>query len=413
MLDPFIIGFIIVFVLIILLANVIRLRSRTMYESNQVFGIPVFEVRGRGEPRKSGGSRESSDSRRIGESDNSRIHHHALGTSLNKYVRTLRQSDSVGTHELNQSAYTGGSEIKNFISTDTDSIMRRAFNATKTKNEHRQAGKKWDEFKTWDDMRKDASATKDYFDQRAAVLNHPNLDWSEVLAVMNPKLKENREYIGVAVLKPDGKTLAVKSYEASTTTTDDEKSDLAFAGVPSDLVMKYSNMPGLILFHTHPEDIRANPMPSSHDLSTAIYLGATSRFAACAVISRYGVLMHGLDWDAYKAINAANDWNLAALNLSHDVVVAHEAIRSWSKHTIADQLKFYARHRMLMFVFPSPEMVSDMRSVLWSWDLESPIDSDIILDHGNDIAEHLNNRGKNKTQSKSAAFASNINVAFD
>jgi hypothetical protein len=263
--------------------------------------------------------------------------------------------------------------------------------------DNNETNKPWYEFKSWDDLNKNKAAKMQYFTDRAAVINNPNLDWSNVLAVMLPKLKENKEYIGIVNLEKDGKTLKLLEYEASPIKIGDHFSETTFASIPSELVIKYESKPGLIIFHTHPSDIRGSPLPSSHDLSTAIYLGAKSKFAASAVISRYGVLMYGIDWPVYKAINNAKNWKLAALNYGHDVVAAHEAIRSWSHHTLDDYLKFYPRHRLFIFSYPSPEMVGDMRKDTYLGKLESPIDHSLINSRSDDIA-----RLKSKSQKKTS-----------
>lgn len=248
--------------------------------------------------------------------------------------------------------------------------------------------KPWQEFKSWEDLHKNKAAKMQYFADRAAVINNPNLDWSEVLAVINPKLKEDREYIGIVNLDKDGKTLKLVEYEASPLRISDHFSETTFASIPSELVTKYASKPGMIIFHTHPSNIKGNPLPSSHDLSTAIYFGASSKFAASAVISRYGVLMYGIDWPVYKAINDAKNWKLATLNYSHDVVAAHEAIRSWRQYTLDDYLKFYPQHRLFIFSFPSSEMVGDMRKDTYLGKLESPIDHSLISSHSDDISRH-------------------------
>jgi hypothetical protein len=288
-------------------------------------------------------------------------------------------------------------------------LDRSGYEAITVKGGATAPARPWEEFPTWDALRKNDAATATYFRDRAAAIDNPNLDWSEVLDQVLPKLAENREFIGIASLKaPGSNKLRLVAIEASPTDAGDNSSETAFAGIPSNLVVKYASRPGLILFHTHPADVRGSPLPSSHDLSTAIYLGATSRFAACAVISRYGVLMHGLGWEGYKAINEASDWKLAVLNLSHDVVAAHEATRSWSTHGLADYLSFYPRHRLFMFVYPSPEMVGDLRRVSWMWDLETPIDHEVISEHASDISRHRASQSNKKKMKKAAKFASDF-----
>jgi hypothetical protein len=305
-------------------------------------------------------------------------HLHGVGLALHDYARALTPEHIVGTHPLDRDGYEPLAQAEPRLGGGQRGKPR----------------KRWDEYETWEELRADEAATAAYFKQRAAVLENPDIDWGPILADMESKLKENREHIGIASLAADGRTLRLVASEASPLKAGEMESDLEFAGVPADLVTKYASRPGLFLFHTHPADPRGSPLPSSHDLSTAIYFSATSRFAACAVISRYGVLVHGLDWSGYKAINEAKDWKLALLNLSHDVVAAHEAMRSWSEYTIANYLSFYPRHRLLMFVYPSPEMVGDSRRYTCLWDLETPIDHDLIAEHSKDIEEHIEGHTK-------------------
>jgi hypothetical protein len=339
-------------------------------------------------------------------------HLHGVGLALHDYARTLTPEHIVGTHPLDRDGYEPLAQAEPRLGGGQRGKPR----------------KRWDEYETWEELQADEAATAAYFKQRAAVLENPDIDWGPILADMGPKLKENREHIGIASLASDGRTLRLVASEASPLKAGEMGSDLEFAGVPADLVAKYASRPGLFLFHTHPADPRGSPLPSSHDLSTAIYFSATSRFAACAVISRYGVLVHGLDWSGYKAINEAKDWKLALLNLSHDVVAAHEAMRSWSEYSIANYLSFYPRHRLLMFVYPSPEMVGDLRRYTYLWDLETPIDHDLIAEHSKDIeahtkdavakhsqdgatrrnkvtAKHSRSEKKSTTTSKTAAFS--------
>lgn len=133
------------------------------------------------------------------------------------------------------------------------------------------------------------------------------------------------------------------------------------------------------------------------------------------MVSRYGVLAFGLDWSAYRAINEADDWRLALLNFSHDVVAAHESIRSWSMYTISEYLDFYPRHRLFMFTYPSGEMVGDNRRFSYMWSLETPIDHDLIIEHANDIARHKK-AAERLPAKKTVTFAaepSEIPLVFD
>jgi hypothetical protein len=292
-----------------------------------------------------------------------------LGLALYHHARALTRGDSLGPRKASTGTEGG-----------------------------RGSTKAWTSYATWDELSTDRAATEAYLAERERVLSDPDLDWGAVRAAMAPKLLEDREYIGLVNLGPDGRTLYVLDSAASPITASEMRSDTSFAGIPAALVEKMASRPALFIFHTHPADPRCCPLPSSHDLSTAIWHGATYRYAADAVISRYGVLVYGLDWSAYKAIDEAKDWKLATLNLSHDVVAAHEAVRSWSKYTLPDYFAFYPRHRLLFLAYPSPELIGDERKFEFLWDLETPIEHDLISDHSGDIEKHLGEAKRNPSR---------------
>lgn len=306
------------------------------------------------------------------------VHHpkemHHLGVAMEDYARGLGPAARLGVHPLGAGGYGPLGEP-----------LGGAAAAAEEKPAKKKAHKPWTSYKTWKALHADKGAVADYFAQRAAALNNPDFDWGPVLQTMAPLLAADREYIGIVNVEADGKTLRLDAHEASPVTVGSTKSDTTFASVPAELVSKYAEMPALFIFHTHPADPRGSPLPSSHDLSTALYFSAIGRYAASVVISRYGVLVYGLDWEGYKAVNEAEDWGLALSNLSHDVVAAHEAIRSWSAYTNADYMSFYPRHRMLFFAYPTPEMVAESRRFTYIGKLESPIDHDIITEHRDDI----------------------------
>jgi len=304
---------------------------------------------------------------------------HIMGKALNTYARTLGTEHII---TLTQNRKYGGAAAVKIVPL-----------------------KPWQQYESWNALQKDEGAKNEYLEQRLAVLNNPNLDWAPVLAEMQPKLLENREYIGIVNLDSDGKTLRIVASEPSPFEAGEETTETEFAGIPISLVEKYASRPGLFLFHTHPADLQCSPLPSSADLSAAIYFGATTRFAACAVISRYGVLVHGLDWDGYKSINDAKDWKLAVLNLCHDIVAAHEAIRSWTKYTIADYINFYPRHRLLLFVYPSNEMIGDARRYTYKANIELPIDYELLSTHIKDIVSHRTKVKKTGIQTKSTIIS--------
>ena len=283
-------------------------------------------------------------------------------------------------------------------------------NISEIKKNNISENKHWTQYDSWEKLKKDNIAMAVYMEDKSMVVTNPNLDWSLVLQEMLPKLTELREYIGIINLSKDKKTLKIKKYEASNITAGEIESDTVFASIPGDLVEKYANIPALFMFHTHPSDPRGCPLPSSHDLSTALYFASISKFAASIIISSYGVLMYGLTDNGYQSIIKSRDWNLAVLNLSYDIISAHESIRSWNKWKLSDYIAFYDKYRMFLYVFPSSKFIGDYEKNIIQWSLESPVSYDLITEHYEDILEYLKNK---KHYKKKSIFAPIDKIIFD
>jgi hypothetical protein len=252
--------------------------------------------------------------------------------------------------------------------------------------------RRWETYDSWDSLKADKYAFLGYYRDRERVLKNPNLDWGAVLARVRPLLAESREHIGIVNLEADGVTLRLEASEASPLEAGklpaNEYHETVFAGVPGELVEKYAGRPGLILFHTHPADPQGSPLPSPQDLVASIYMGAGVEFAANAVISRYGVLVYGPDTAALEAMAKAKDQRLALLNYLQDIIGAYTALRSWSEFTLDEFFSFFARHRMFMFLFPSPELVGAKRRDRFIGNLEAPVNTQLIMEHVQMVLDH-------------------------
>jgi hypothetical protein len=266
-----------------------------------------------------GGARASHGGAGAGSSHSRMMHDYAL---------TFTEADIVGHHPLEgRNGYTAPDEVVGGAA----------------------AARHWASYGTWEELRADKAATTAYFRDRAAVINNPNLDWEPVLAIVRPKLAEKYEYIGLANLEPDGRTLRLESLEKSETSVEADGSARV-----SHETGKRHDRPALFRFHTHFDGLE--PFPSSTDLATSALFDSVSRFAASVLISNYGVFVHGIDWSAYKAIHGAKNWRLAALNFCHDIVAAHNGDGVAPRH-IHEYLAFYPRHQLYAFAYPSSTMV--------------------------------------------------------
>ena len=248
----------------------------------------------------------------------------------------------------------------------------------------------WMQYTTWDALKKHRDATHTYLKDRNTVLNNGDLDWSKVLEIMNPKLFDLYEYIGLININDDNKTLYISELYRSDIKIGSINSETTFASISGEMVYKVGRIPALFMFHTHPAHPECCPLPSSHDLATAIYYATAGQYAGSVIISRYGVLIYGLSDYMMKYFSnkdlSQRELKLARLNYVHDVVAAHESIRSWGKHKLKDYINFYEQYRMFLYIYPSSEFVANHDNI--EHDLTDPIDLDVIEQHMDDIKEH-------------------------
>ena len=291
-------------------------------------------------------------------------HTHELGVALHEYALGMGDKDVVGVHNLALPRY---SETTN----DADGGAKRSSAAYRSH-------KAWDEYQTWTELSRNQEASSEYMKDRAKALNDLQFDWTHVLAAVTPLLEEDREYIGLISPEKNGTTLRVVSMEASPTKAGDDKSPNVFASVPPELVEKTSSRPALYIFHTHPSDRRANPLPSPADVSTAITMGYAGVYAANLVISRYGVILYTLGWGAYKSIHQSKSPELAMRHMRYDVASFLLGMRSWGDWSLDDYKKAYERYQLLMVVYPSPEYTAASHLLRFRSDVSAPSDFEFL-----------------------------------
>jgi len=302
----------------------------------------------------------------IGGNESDQKHHNPVEVAMNNYISRLSEKSSI-PYDL----------VKSRIPKLSKDVIRLGGANTKIIT-IKKNGKKWNEYDTWIDLAKDKDALTQYIELKSQILSNPDLDWSLVLKEIGPKLNDRCEYVGLIDLSADGHTLKVSAYESSPIEISNESPEITLAGVPAELVDKYAEKPALFFFHTHPKDPLSSNFPSSVDLSVSISYSLLGRYAASCIISSYGVFLYGLDWDGYRMVHESDDPILAKYNLIHDVVSAHESIRSWRPYSIQDYIDFYPKYQMFMIVYPSSEMVGDNRHYQFSNLITAPIDYDLI-----------------------------------
>jgi hypothetical protein len=237
----------------------------------------------------------------------------------------------------------------------------------------------WARHETWASLRGNKAAYAAYASAAASARRCPNFDWSDVLTTLGPKLAEPREYVGVLSTGADGRKLQVVTCVASPAggVAEGPAEKQAYAHAPASLIAAAAARPGLFLYHTHPRHENGWPLPSSADLAGAIHHGALGLYAADVVVTAWGVFVYGLGDEARERLAQARNPQLALANLMYDVVAAHEATRSRTKHTFRELLAFYPRHGLFVHVYPSPEFLGRMNDTM-VWSLTAPIHYSLV-----------------------------------
>ena len=235
--------------------------------------------------------------------------------------------------------------------------------------------KQWRTYKKWSDLKAAPIAYKEYLRERERLIKNPAIDWTSVVNTLTPKLAENREYLFLIDVK-NGRA-EVTDIDASSSDAKQEKDSTTFASVDFQLYKKFSNIPALIIGHTHPADIECNPMPSSTDLYLTITKGANSQYAGEVVFSRYGVLFYGLESDLSEDL-IKNDFPKSVDIYAADLIMAHESMRSWGLYSLRENVDFFRKYRLYFYVFPSPEFVAVADKPLNKRILNHAIDLELI-----------------------------------
>lgn len=259
----------------------------------------------------------------------------------------------------------------------------------------------WRSHESWESLSKDKAAYAQYSKDRADVLNSLDLDWTDVMRDVAPKLGDDREYIGLIDAVPAGGSgaarkwkLAVTTIEASPVVKGTTNDGITFASVPAELVEKVARKPAMFIFHTHPDDPKGSPLPSSTDVSTAISMAYAGMYAANVMISRYGAFLYAPSLQVFKDIRDSTDPDLAMRHFRHDAVAALESIRSWKEWTLGDYQRLFDMHKLLYVVYPTSTYTAHSYRLKFRSYQDAPSDEDILTYLRREIEEH---RKKSKT----------------
>lgn len=235
--------------------------------------------------------------------------------------------------------------------------------------------KGWRQYDLWTDLIKDEIAYSDYLEERKKLIENPVIEWDAVLKELKSKLQEPREYM-ILIDVVDG-IASIQKIEASATSIKTEKSKNTFASVNTELYERFVKIPALISAHTHPSDTRCDPFPSASDIFLMITKSAYNRYAGDVVICRFGVIFYGLDQKLSIDL-LTNNFPQSVNVYVNDVIMAHQAMRSWTSYSYLDYVSFFKQFRIFFHVYPTPEYVAFQDKKINKRIINHPIDLDLI-----------------------------------
>lgn len=233
----------------------------------------------------------------------------------------------------------------------------------------------WRRYKDWNELTKDKDAYQAYLDERNKLIENPIIKWDNVMGELKDRLNENREYM-LLIDVVDG-VARIQQIEASTSDSKTEKSKNIFASISMDLYKKFIKIPALITGHTHPIDNKCDPFPSVSDIYLSASKSAYNRYAGDVVFCRFGAIFYGLEHKLSTDLLANNFPHSVDVYLN-DIVMAHQAMRSWTCYSYLDYVSFFRQYRMFFHVYPTPEYVAFQDKKINKRIINHPIDLDLI-----------------------------------
>lgn len=246
------------------------------------------------------------------------------------------------------------------------------------KKDDKKASKKWWEYKTWEEMKKDTAATSEYLRTRKKAILEPSFTWDEVKKKVTPYLNEPFEYIGLINLKEDGKTLYVEHMERSSIKMGLQNDNVTMGAVPSSIVKRVEKCPALFIFHTHPIFPDTSAIPSARDLQHAIFCSTKQLYAGDVLISGYGIFVYGVDTDTNQTIKSAINPIESVMNYTLDVIMGYESTRSWMTYEYADIINLLKKYGMYFLAYINEAYVHDTRTMTFEQAPHNDVDLELI-----------------------------------
>lgn len=218
----------------------------------------------------------------------------------------------------------------------------------------------WQSFDKWSDLKNDRDEYSKFLQCRTTVLNGCNLDWGPAYIGITSLLDDDMEYIGIANIDNDGKTVYIKRMDKA-----DKYGHVGSHEISGKLLEEYSNIVGAFIFHTHKLDKSYSWYPSSSDLIASVHYAYQKRFIASVVFSGYGTIVYSPELYAINEIYS-HDKASQLLHLyiyMFNIATTMESQSSWSPHSHMVIMDSIRKLQMVILIYPTSYYISLIRSI--------------------------------------------------
>jgi hypothetical protein len=229
--------------------------------------------------------------------------------------------------------------VKNFnTGKSTDVITENTWKDKSIYGGAKKKSKEWYAENTWKNVSK-----KQYNDAcEQFEKNIHALDWKDAYDELYPDFSKKDEVIGMMACK-NKKIIILTKYEGQATRQMDNT-----LSIPAHVTDNITLQPGLIIYHTHPDNTLFTPTPQ--DICVLIDKYIFDNIKYIAVVSKYGIFLITLtQWlikyikdstDLYKMIEIAK-LHVAAYMVSSDFISVNMSINDYIRHMEHINIKCY------------------------------------------------------------------------
>lgn len=197
--------------------------------------------------------------------------------------------------------------------------------------------KDWTQYDTWDELFKDDIVFEQYIKARSKAHKSFKFNWNKVRQELEPKVADNKFYMGILKCEQDGKTLYVDQISNS---VDDQ--------------MKYVDTVGHFIFYI----FGSSDMLSDNNIYTSLIHSYELRFFGDVYISNYGVFTYYFPIDIRTKI-LYNGKTLGFYTFSYNVISLWNSFDGMITYKLQDKLNMLKKFGICIHHIPSDKYIKD------------------------------------------------------